>query len=247
MTSPPSLHRQPLHSLWQARPAPRLKPLTKNLGCCPSRTPAYSTYLATPFSFRPLRRESPRVRCLTASTRTRQRSINSLLTVRKCGQPCSTSPFTEQLADGPTGNCCQTMFAGLRLNFAMKLRMRLNSHQHLASSLKKRPGPSTYPPLPALACRPNRLRCNRRRGRPHSLPPPPSLNQPRCPSPLRHRQSPTVPPTSATAGQKPEPPPSSICAHPSHSPFCPRTPSLYLKPCPPSRHSPPTRHPSNSR
>ena len=154
----PSLLRRPLLSLWEARQGPRLRPLTKSLGYCPSRTPAYSTYLANLSNFRTSRRASPRVRCLTAYIRTLRQQTNSLLIVRKCGQPHSTSPSTEQPADGPIGNCCQTIFADPRLNFVMKLRTHPYSLQHLDFSPKKRHDPSTCLPRADPICRPSCLR-----------------------------------------------------------------------------------------
>ena len=89
---------------------------------------------------------------------------------------------------------CRTAFGSLRLYFVMKLRMRPSSRRPPAFSLKKRPDPSTCLPLPAPACRPNRLRRTpgqmRRKKRQHPRPPPPSPNQPRCPRPPRQQQIP---------------------------------------------------------
>ena len=222
----PSLHRQHLLSLWEARKGPRLRPQTKSLGYCPNRTPAYSTYLASPSNFRTSRRASPRVRCLTAYIRTRQQLTNSLLIVRKCGQPHSTSPSSEQPADGPTGNCCQTISADPRLNFATKLRI-----QHLDLSPKKRHGPSTCLLRAAPIYRPNCLRktlgqMSQKKKHPHSLPPPPSPSQPRCPRPLQRPQSLQCSPRQLQPGRSPSLLRSSICALPRPNLFCLRTPSL---------------------
>ena len=163
--------------------------------------------------------------------------MNSLLIVRKCGQPCSTSPSTEQPADGPIGTYCQTIFADLRLNFVTKLRTRLYSHQPLDFSLKKRPDPSTYLHLPALICLPNRLRRT-----PGQMPPLPSPNQPRRLRPLRKRQILQCSLHQLRLGRNPSLHPSSICAPPSPNLFCPRTPSLYPNLCLRSLLKPPNSH-----
>ena len=183
----PSLPRQPLLSLWEARTGPRRRPQTKSRGYCPNLTHAYLTYLESPSNFSTSRRASPRAKCPNAyCIRTSQQPMNSLLIVRKCGRPHSTSPFSEQPADGPILICCQKISAGLRLNFAMKLRTRPSSLQQLELSPKKRHDPSKCLLRAAPIYRPNCLRKTRgqmsqKKRHPHSLPHPPRPSQPRCP------------------------------------------------------------------